>query len=171
MINVKRLKSCRGETNLLLIIVLMGFSAMFLFLFAVAVFMSHVNSILYTVKVDMFLINRSAILALNRDIEKREISSISRDDYYNYFKKVLEYNYNLDDNLKSGNRLIEQIDILQYEYFTTTTVDNVTGKTISEPTIHAEIGVKVRPIVFKNALADIFYFRIHQDVKVDRIQK
>ena len=149
----------------------MGFSAMFLFLFAAAVFMSHVNSVLYTVKVDMFLINRSAILALNRDMEKREISSISRDDYYNYFKKVLQYNYNLDDNLKSGNRLIEQIDILQYEYFTTTTVDNVTGETITEPTIHAEIGVKVTPIVFKNALSNIFYFRIHQDVKVDRIQK
>ena len=166
---IQKLRNNKGQSNILLILVLMGFAVMFVFLFAAAVFISHVNSLLYTVKVDMFVINRAAIIALNREIGKKGGSNISRDDYYKYFKKVLQYNYNLDDNLKGGNRFIEQIDILQYEYYTNTVVDNVTGKTINEPTIHAEIGVKVTPIVFKSTFENIFYFRVHQDVKINRI--
>lgn len=171
MKNSGRLKRNKGAANILLIVVVMGFAVMFIFLFAIAIFVNHINSLLYTVKVDMFVINRAAIIALNREVESQNVSSIDRDDYYDYFKKVLQYNYNLDENLKSGSRFIEQIDILQYEYYTTNTVDNITGKLIDEPTIHTEIGVKVTPIVFKSIFSDIFYFRIHQDVKARKVLK
>ena len=142
---------------------------MVILLFAIAVFVSHLNSLLYTIKVDMFVINRSAILALNRDAEKSNIDSIDRTAYYNYFKKVLQYNYSLDSDLTSGNKFIEKIDILQYEYYTNNVVDNVSGKSITEPTIHTEIGVKITPIVFRDIFADLFYIKIHQDVKVNQL--
>jgi hypothetical protein len=166
---LNKLPCNKGGTNLLLIIVLMGFSVMILLLFAAAVFVSHLNSLLYTIKVDMFTINRSAILALNRETEKGNIDSIDRNSYYNYFKKVLQYNYNLDSDLRSGNKFIEKIDILQYEYYSNSVVDNVSGKLLTEPTIHTEIGVKVTPIVFGDIFADLFYIHIHQDVKVKRV--
>ncbi len=171
MINLKSLEDSKGEANLLLIIVLLGFVVMFIFLFSTAVLVSHINAIMYTVKVDMFTINRSAVIALNKKYERGEISSINRDAYYDYFKKVLQYNYKLDNNLEAGNRLIEKIDILQYEYYTGSTVDDVTGKAIDEPTIHAQIGVRVKPIVFRTTFSELFYFRIHQDVKVNRIAR
>ncbi len=171
MSSLKRLKESKGETNLLLIIVLQGFVVMFIFLFSIAVLVSHINAIMYTVKVDMFAINRAAVIALNKEVEKGNVSSVDRDDYYIYFKKVLQYNYKLDENLEAGSRLIEKIDILQYEYYTDSTEDDVTGKPIDEPTIHAQIGVRVKPIVFRSIFSELFYFRIHQDVKVSRIAR
>ena len=167
---MRSLRSRKGEANILLIIVLTGFAAMLIFLYAASLFMSHVNQLLYTIKVDMFNINRSAIIALNKEAMNENLNSIDRDDYYNYFKKVLQYNYGMDNNLEAGIRFIEKIDILEYEYYQTGQVDSVTGKTVTEPTIHTQIGVKVKPIVFRSILKDIFYFKVHQDIKVRKIK-
>jgi len=150
----------RGETNLLLIIVTTGFATVLVFLFAASVLVNHINSIMYTIKVDMFMINRAAIIALNKDAEGKDLKDISREDYLKFFKQALEQNYGLDQSLQSGNKLIEKIEILSYEYDTT-----------NEPMIKTEIGVKVSPIVFRQAFQDIFYFKIKQNVKVEKVLK
>lgn len=66
----------------------------------------------------------------------------------------------MDEELKNGNKLIEKIDIIRYDY-----------DTINEPVISTEIGVKVSPIVFREVFKDIFYFRIKQNVKVQKVLK
>lgn len=155
-----KITESRGGTNLLLIVAVTGFAAVLIFFFAAAVFVNHVNSIMYTVKVDMFMINRAAIIALNRDAGGKDINEISREDYLNFFKQVLRQNYGLDENLEGGNKLIDRIDILKYDY-----------DTIKEPIIKTEIGVKVSPVVFRAAFKDMFYFKIQQNVKVRKVLK
>lgn len=154
------LKKNRGDASILLIILTTAFAAVIMFFSATAMLLNHINSIMYTIKVDMFLINRSAIMALDRNSGQRGVDSINTEAYYKYFRKALQDNYGLDENLQGGNKLIEKIDINKYKY-----------ETISEPVIKTEIGVKVRPIVFRQALQDIFYFKISQDVLVRKIVK
>jgi len=161
MWNIKhRIREPKGETNLLLIIVTTGFATVLIFLFAAAVLVNHINSIMYTIKVDMFMINRAAIIALNKDAEGKDLNDICRKEYMKFFKQALQQNYGLDERLENGNRLIERIDILSYDYDIT-----------NEPVIKTEIGVKVSPIVFREAFKDIFYFKIKQNVKVNKILK
>lgn len=161
MLNIKSIiTESKGETNLLLIIITAGFVTVLIFLFAAAILVSHINSIMYTVKVDMFVINRAAILALNKDAEGKDLNDISREEYLKFFKEALKQNYGLDEELTGGNKLIEKIDIISYDYDTT-----------KETVIKTEIGVKVSPIVFREAFKDIFYFKIKQNVKVGKVLK
>lgn len=146
----------------------MGFSFMLITLLSMALIMNQVNALLYTVKVDMFAINRAGIIALNKDVEKRDGQSISKKDYYEYFRRVLKYNYDLDDNLESGTRLIRKIDILEYEYYKSGETDTVSLKAIQEPTLHAKIRVEVVPIVLKAIFKDMFKIEVHQDVKLEK---
>jgi len=150
----------KGETNLLLVVITAGFMAVLIFLFAAAVLVNHINSIMYTVKVDMFLINRAAIIALNKDAEGKDLNDINHEECLKFFKQALQQNYGLDENLENGNKLIERIDILSYSYDTT-----------NQPAIKTEIGVKVSPMVFRHAFKDIFYFKIKQSVKVEKVLK
>ncbi|MGE5329011.1 MAG: hypothetical protein ACM3KR_05870 [Deltaproteobacteria bacterium] len=155
-----RIIQARGEANLIIIVIVTGFAAVMIVLFAAAVFVNHVNSILYTIKVDMFMINRSAIIALNKDAEAKGMNSINQEEYLKFFRKALQENYGLNEQMESGNKLIERIDIINYDYCTS-----------NEPVIKTEIGVKVIPIVFKKAFKDIFYFKIKQSVKVRKVLK
>lgn len=148
----------KGEANMLLVVVTAGFICVVIFFFANAILLNHINSIMYTVKVDMFLLNRSAVMALNKNLLGKDIDSISMEDYLGEFKKGLRQNYGLNEELEGGNKLIQKIDILKYEYDTS-----------DRPTIRTEIGVKVEPLVFKAALKDVFYYKIKQDVRVDRV--
>ncbi|MGE5472708.1 MAG: hypothetical protein ACM3UU_00615 [Ignavibacteriales bacterium] len=161
MLSIKNLRTqSKGEANLLLIIVATGFASALVFLLAAAILVNHINSIMYTIKVDMFVINRAAVIALNKDAEGKGLNDISREEYLKFFKEVLRQNYGLDEELKNGNKLIEKIDIIRYDYDTT-----------NEPVIKTEIGVKVSPIVFRKVFKDIFYFRIKQNVKVQKVLK
>lgn len=153
----------KGDINIFLMFIITMFMVLIVFITTEAIFLNHINSYLHTVKLDMFMINKSACLALNRNYENQELSSINKDEYLKYFRNVLTQNYDLDNNLRNGTKLINKIDILEYEY--------LNDEKTNEPKISATIGVKIEPLVFKELLEDKFYFRIHEDVFLKRLKR
>jgi len=66
-------------------------------LFTVLIFVSEINSLLYNIKLDMYSINKSAVISVNKGITSREKFSYDKDTYKEYFIKMLKANYKLDD--------------------------------------------------------------------------
>ena len=88
-----------------------------IFLFLLMVFISEVNSLLYNIKLDMYSINKSAVISVNKGITSREKFSYDEKTYEDYFVKMLKANYNLDDNLKNKEGIVEAVKIIEYDIY------------------------------------------------------
>ena len=88
-----------------------------IFMFIIAVFMSNINGILYGVKTDMYLINKSAVIAVNKNYANVDKFSYNEKEYKKYFKESLQKNYDLNDNLENEQKLIKKIVIEDYKIY------------------------------------------------------
>ena len=145
--------------------------AIIIFMFVIAVFMSHINSILYNIKLDMYSMNKIAIIAVNKNKANIDNFSYNKNVYKEEFIKLLKSNYNLDDNLKNDDKLITKIDIVEYEIYEDKKKDSYTGKKADGRVIHTVLKVKVKPIILKSVLEDIFVFDVHEDVSLNLYTK
>ena len=145
--------------------------AIIIFMFVIAVFMSHINSILYNIKLDMYSMNKTAIIAVNKNKANIDNFSYNKNVYKEEFIKLLKSNYNLDDNLKNDDKLITKIDIVEYEIYEDKKKDSYTGKKADGRVIHTVLKVKVKPIILKSVLEDIFVFDVHEDVSLNLYTK
>ena len=141
--------------------------AIVIFTFVIAVFMSHINSVLYSVKLDMYSMNKSAVIAVNKNKANTDRFSYNKNAYKDEFVKLLIKNYELDDNFSNEDKLITHISIEEYEVYNKNKKDNFTKKRCDDRTIHTVLKVKVRPIILKEFLEDIFCFTIHEDVNLN----
>ncbi len=139
------------------------------FVFIALIFVGETNSILYNIKLDMYSINKSAIIAVNKGITSRERFSYDKKAYKEYFMSMLKKNYNLDDKLKNSDGLIQNVEIKEYEIIKKGARDNFTQNIISDSTIHSVIKVKIKPIFFEDLLRDVFTFVIHEDVALNEM--
>ena len=140
-----------------------------IFIFIALVFLGETNSILYNIKLDMYSINKSAIIAVNKGITSRERFSYDKKAYKKYFTDLIKQNYNLDENLKNPDGLIQCVSIKEYEIIKNGKKDTFTQKVLSDSTIHSVIEVKVKPIFFDEMLKDVFTFKIHEDVVLNEL--
>jgi hypothetical protein len=144
--------------------------ALAIFVFIISIFFSHVNSILYRVKIDMFHINKSAILAINKNRGNIDVQSYDKKEYKKYFVEALKNNYELDNNLSNKNKLITKIELVEYEIIQSGKKDSFTKKKVNDTVIHTVVKVKISPIILAEQLEDIFIFVIHDDVKLNLLK-
>lgn len=144
--------------------------ALVIFTFIIAVFMSHINNVLYNLKLDMYSMNRSAIIAVNKYSTSIDKFSYNVGAYKEEFIKFLKNNYELDENLSNDKKLITSIKIEEYTIYEKSKKDAYTGKRCDNRTIHTVLKVKIRPIILKNFLEDIFVFTVHEDVALNSMK-
>ena len=140
-----------------------------LFFFLAIIYVSQMNSLAYNIKLDMYSINKSAIVSVNKGITSRDKFSYNLKTYRNYFEDTLKKNYKLDENLKNDTGLIEQVEILQYGINKKGSIDYYTGKLNSANTIHSVIRVKMKPIFNIDVLKEACTFEIHEDVALNEV--
>ena len=139
--------------------------------FICAIFVGETNSILYNIKLDMYSINKSAIVAVNKGITSRTRSiNYDKNEYLDYFRKMIKKNYNLDDNLINPHGLIQEVNIVDYEICKKGKKDSYTNEKLKDATIHSVIKVKIKPIIFEDLLKDKFVFYIHEDVALNLVE-
>lgn len=151
------------------LIIAMIFVAIFIVitLFVAAVFMSHVNSVLYNLKLEMYSINKSAIIAVNKNETSIDKFSYNKKAYKTYFENTLKSSFNLNDNFENKENLIESIKIIEYEIIEKGKKDSFTNTKCENRIIHTLIEAKIRPIIMKDFFSKIFTFQIHEDVALN----
>ncbi len=139
--------------------------------FVCAVFVGETNSLLYNIKLDMYSINKSAIISVNKGATSRSrIIDYDKKEYLNYFKEMIKKNYNLDDNLSNLNGLVQKVDIVDYEVYRKGKKDRYTNNRVDNTTIHSVIKVSIKPVIFEDLLKDRFVFDIHEDVSMNLVE-
>lgn len=133
-------------------------------LLVITVFVAHINSILYNFKLEMYSLNRSAIIAVNKNKANVDNFSYNAQVYEKEFVNLLKSNYELDDNLKNKNKLISGIEIIEYKIYNARSKDSFSKKNLQDRTIHVVLRVKIKPIILKKLFENIFVFTIHEDV-------
>lgn len=156
-----------NEGNVLIIFSI--FMAIFLviLILVVALLMSHVNSILYNLKLDMYSIARSGIISVNKN--QANIGELSYDlkTFQKEFENILKANYDLDDNFCNDEKLISKIIIKDYKILKEGQRDTFTKKKTANTVLHIVLNVKIRPIILRQILEKIFTFEIHEDVNMN----
>lgn len=140
-------------------------------LFIILIFMGQINSLLYNIKLDMYSINKSAIIAVNKGITSREKFSYDKNAYKEYFKNMLINNYNLNENLENKDGIIQKINIVEYEIYPPRKKDRYSKIKQNDRVIHSVIKVKIKPIILEKYLKDIFIFEIHEDVTLNTLKE
>lgn len=140
-----------------------------LFVFIGCIFIGHTNSLLYNIKLDMYSMNKSAIISVNKGETSRYGFSYDRNSYKKCFEDLLKKNYKLDDDLKSKSGLIKEVKVVQYDVYNPGKKDKYTGKKLRDSTIHSVISVKVKPIIMEDLLENLFTFDIHEDVVLNEV--
>ena len=141
-----------------------------LFLFIILIFVGEMNSLLYNIKLDMYSINKSAIISVNKGITSRDSFSYDEKEFKECFEKLIKINYNLDESLKNEEKIIESVKIKEYKILSDGKKDKYTNIRVNDTTIHTVIEVKVKPIIMKDMLEKIFTFEIHEDVVLNEVK-
>lgn len=157
----------RNNGEVLTISIIFIAIAVTIFMFILAIFMSHINTVLYNLKIDMYTLNKSAIIAINKGKTSIDNFSYNEKVYKNEFIKGLKMNYELDENLENQRKLINRIEIIEYKIYEDNKKDSYTGKKCDGRTLHTVIKVKIKPIILKEFLEEIFIFEIHEDVALN----
>ena len=141
-----------------------------IFLFIMLIFISQVNSLLYNIKLDMYSINKSAIISVNKGITSREYFSYDKNEYKNYLKEMLRKNYGLNESLENEEGIVRQAKIIECEVYSPGYKDSHTGAKVKDTTIHSVIEVRIRPIILEELLEKYFVFEIHEDVALNALK-
>lgn len=156
--------------NILIFSVFLIAVILILFLFIMLIFIGEINAYLYNIKLDMYSINKSAIIAVNKGITSREKFSYDSKVYQEYFEEMLKKNYQLDENLENSKGLIQKVEIIEYSIIQNARKDNYTKKKLKGNNIHSVIEVKIKPIFALKQLENLFTFEIHEDVALNLLK-
>ena len=162
-----QIKNNRGNG---LIICAFFFAIFIIIIFFIgAVFVSEMNSIAYNIKLDMYSINKSAIIAVNKGITNRSGFSYDLKTYKNEIKNLLKKNYELNDDLESQTGLVQKVELIEYEILRKGNRDNYSDKKVKDQTLHTVLRVKIKPIFNIRLLEDVCTFDIHEDVVLNEL--
>ncbi len=142
--------------------VLMFYSIMFIFfiLFGVTAFQSIFISEMHNIKNDLYLINRNVLLALQRDIMGEDVYAFYEQDVKNMVEEEIKRQWDVDVSCITEKGPIEQVDVLS-------------AKIINEKNkmyIESILNVKMRPVLFQEALKDVLSFKTKEIVKVEKMK-
>ena len=139
-------------------------------MFIITVFMENINSILYGIKTDMYIINKAAVLSVNKNKANVDNYTYNEKEYKKEFLNLLKRNYELNDDLKSNDGIISKIEIKEYKLYKKGQKDSYSKQKCDDVVIHTVLKVNVRPIILKDALEDVFVFTVHEDVNLNMVK-
>ena len=93
--------------------------------------------------------------------------SYDENSYKDEFVKLLKTNYELDESLSNSEKLITSIEIIEYDVYEKRQKDSYTRERCENRVIHTILRVKVKPIILRNVLEDIFVFTVHEDINLN----
>lgn len=157
----------RENGEILTISILVIAIAITIFIFVLAIFMSHVNTVLYNFKIDMYTLNKSAIISINKGTTSIDDFLYNKSVYKNEFIEGLKRNYDLDENLENKDKLISKVEIIEYDILGDQKRDSYTGKRNNGRTLHSVIQLRIKPIILSDYFEEIFSFTIHEDVALN----
>lgn len=155
-----------GEISVVIIALTVLFILVFLMVFGVCITYINMYSIVYNYKMDLYNLNKSAIMSVNKVEGKFGIYEYNKDRYEEKFLELLKIAYNLNEELKNGNRYIQEVKILEYNIYKSGDVDSCTNKKINEDTIHVVTSITYNPIIFKKLFPNNCTFTIHNDISI-----
>ena len=134
------------------------FIAIFLtiIMFISAIFMSHVNSTLYNLKLNVYSMAKSGIIAVNKNKLNTGNFSYDTNTYKKELEKILKANYDLDDSMSNDEKLISKINIEDYKIYKNGEKDRFTNERCDDTTLHIVLNVKIRPIIMRDFFERIF---------------
>lgn len=153
--------------NILIISVIFIAICIVIILFIATVFMSHVNSILYNMKLEMYSINKSAIISVNKNKSSIDGFSFNKKSYRKYFEDAVRKSYDLNDDFENTDKLISSVKIIEYDIYEKGEKDNFTKDRCDDRVIHTVLNVKIKPIIMRNFFEKILTFKIHEDVNLN----
>lgn len=162
------MKSQKG--NVLICATIFIAIALVIFTFSIIIFMSQVTNLMYNLKTDMYLMNRAAIIAVNRNMGNKDVFSYDEKSYKNVFEEMLKLNYKLDSNFRNINGIVEEIEVVDYKIYKKGSTDLFLNKKCSNDIIHTVLKVKIRPIILKEFLEEFFVFEVHEDVVMNGVK-
>lgn len=148
------------------------FIAIFLciLMFIIVIFMSHINSILYNVKLNVYSISKSGIISVNKNKANTGMFSYDTKTFKKELEKSLKDNYDLDDDMSNTEKLISKITIKEYKLYKKGQTDSYLKRRCENDTLHIVLDVKIRPIILRSFLENIFVFTIHEDVNLNMLK-
>lgn len=139
-----------------------------LMLFSIIISKSTLNLILHEIRSDLYLVNRNAIFAIQRDLMGEDIESLNEDELEELISKGISISWGLDKKLRNGTGIIKEAKILDIEVLEDGEIDTITKKEIKNFTVHTVIKVKVIPMVFEELVGEKCEFNLHQDIKLEK---
>ena len=153
--------------NVLIIAMIFVAICIVVILLIATIFLSHVNSILYHLKLEMYSINKVAIIAVNKTRTSIDDFSYHPKLYKKYFEEALRESFHLNNAFENEQNLIESIKIREYTIIEKGKVDSFTKEKCDDKVIHTVIEAKIKPIIMRNFFEKIFTFTIHEDVNLN----
>ena len=155
--------------NVIIVAMIFVAISIVIILLVAAIFMSHVNSILYRIKLDMYTMNRSAIIAVNKGNASIDRFTYHKETYRKNFEEELKRAYKLNDAMENEQQLIQKMRILQYEIYEKGKKDQFTKEKCDDRVIHTVIEVKMHRIILPKYFEKIFTFTIHEDINLNMV--
>lgn len=138
-------------------------------LFAIIVSKNTVNLLLHEARSDLYLINRNAIFAIQRDLMGEDISSLYEEELEELIKEAMKNEWQLDNKLKNGDGVIKSAKLVEVEVLNEGEEDRVTDEIVDDLTVHTVVKIKFVPIIFNNLLKDTYEFNLHGDIKIKKM--
>lgn len=157
--------------NVLIIGMIFISIALVIFIFIMSIFISQINTVLYNFKLDMYSFNKSGIIAVNKNKANIDNFSYNEKEYRKQFEELIKLNYDLDDTFTNKEKLISSVKIKEYKIYNKGQQDNYTKKICNYNILHTVVTIKIKPIILKNLLENLFTFEIHEDVNLNLLKQ
>lgn len=142
----------------------------FMFLFFIVVSKSTMNMVLHEIRSDLYLINRNAIFAIQKDLMGEDLSYLYEGELEELISDGIKTSWELNGRLKNGQGLIEEAKIENIVVIEEGDLDPVDKEISEELMVHTVIRVKVKPVIFRSLLEDKSEFEFHTDLQIDKIE-
>ena len=156
--------------NILMMSMIIFAIILIIMLLTIAVLWGNINGILQGVRTDLYLINKSAIISVNKNQGKVDKFSYNDKEYLKVLKESLRKNYHLNEQLESETGLIQKVIIEEYQIYRRGQKDSFTGKKAEGRIIHTVVRVKIKPIILEKQLEKSFTFLLHEDVYMEDVK-
>lgn len=132
----------------------------FLMFFAIVVFQIITMGELHNIKNDMFLINRNALFALQRDIMGEDVNAFHNEKVKKLLEEEIKRQWNIDVSSDSDRGFIKRVDIKKAQ------IINLSDKMY----IESELDIELRPLILKDMLNRKLSFKATESVKVEKLK-
>ena len=156
----------KGDVSIFIIAITVLIIIMAILMFAVCIMNINMYCIVYNYKMDLYTLNRNAIIAVNKVEGKYGVYKYDEEKYLKQFKELLMKTYKLDDNLSNGSKFIQNIKIKEYKVLEVNDIDPVTKKKLTKDVIHVFTTIEYMPIIFKGLFPNNCVFEVHNDISI-----